>query len=430
VTRIRARDPVLHAFVTTRLDEALVEAKARAQEPARSPLHGVPYSLKDYWDTAGLRTTGGSYRHRDRVPQASSPVHEVFQAAGAVLLGKTNLSDLALAPESASYVGGVCRNPHDLARSAGGSSGGAACAVADGMSAFDWGSDIGGSIRMPAAFCGILGLRLSSATWPLHGEFPSPPPSLLSMNGQGPIARTFDQLRALLAVAAPRLRTGQSRPFRLRGAFVYAPPPGREGAFTGFATEVGRALEGAVPEVRRDHGLVPLHEARNLASALWGSHFEDLLDCDTLRLGEGLGAVASALAFRGRFGDRRFHPRTAEVLLLIALGRLVLFRDRGRAVAGADAYRAAVSALWDQGYLLVAPTCLYPATRHGRSFFNWDLVSGAMPGNLADATALALPFGRFPDGLPRSIQVMGPPGSEDVVIDTGERIAGAFAASR
>src|SRR5262245_54652058 len=131
VERIRQRNPVLHAFLHTRLDAALAEAAARAREAPRSPLHGVPYGLKDHWDTAGIPTTAGSYRHRDRVPSQSAPVHQAFEAAGAVLVGKTSLSDSGLAPESSNWIGGPVRNPHDLARTAGGSSGGSAAAVAD-----------------------------------------------------------------------------------------------------------------------------------------------------------------------------------------------------------------------------------------------------------------------------------------------------------
>jgi len=151
VERIRLRNPTLCAFVTTRLDQALERDAELARAEPRSPLHRVPYALKDLWDTAGIPTTGGSDRFIDRVPETSSPVFEVFEAAGAVLMGKTNLSDMSLPPEATSYVGGATKNPHDLERTAGGSSGGAACAVADGMVAFDWGSDFGGSIRMPAA---------------------------------------------------------------------------------------------------------------------------------------------------------------------------------------------------------------------------------------------------------------------------------------
>ena len=429
VERIRARNGEVHAFVRTRLDEALAEHAARAAEPARSPLHALPYGLKDTWDTAGIVTTAGSWRYRDRVPERSAPVHEVFDAAGAVLLGKTNCSDLALAPESDSYVGGTTANPHDPARSAGGSSGGAAASVALGMSAFDWGSDIGGSIRLPAAYCGVLGLRLSSETWPMEGEFPAPPPSLRWMNGQGPLTPTLERMRAVLRVAAPRLRTGPARPFRARGAMIYAPDSGTAGRWASFEADVTPALQKAFGEVRADHGLPSMRRARNIAAALWASHMEDFLACDVLTLREGITAVLSALVFRGRFGDRRFHPRTAEVLLLIALGRITFYRDRAAARRASDEYRAAVDALWDQGWLLVAPTCTYPAPRHGGSVFNFNTTACTMPGNVADATALALPFGTFPGGMPRSLQIMGPPGSEDAVIDAGERVLAAAAAA-
>lgn len=118
VARIRAREQELHAFVTTRLDEAVEEAAALAKIPEKSELHGVPFSLKDEWDTAGFRTTGGSYRYRDRIPTIDCSVTETFKAAGAVLIGKTNLSDLGIAPEASSYVCGSVRNPYNLERTA------------------------------------------------------------------------------------------------------------------------------------------------------------------------------------------------------------------------------------------------------------------------------------------------------------------------
>ena len=135
-------------------------------EPSRGtdagPLAGIPYVLKDTWDTAGIVTTGGSFRHRDRIPTQSSKPHRAIEATGAVLLGKSNLSDLAFSIESDNHLFGPVRNPHDPSRTAGGSTGGGACAVASGMAAFDWGTDFGGSIRLPAAFCGVVGLRLSA----------------------------------------------------------------------------------------------------------------------------------------------------------------------------------------------------------------------------------------------------------------------------
>jgi Asp-tRNA(Asn)/Glu-tRNA(Gln) amidotransferase A subunit family amidase len=423
VARIRAREPALRAFVSTRLDDALAEDAELGDKATRSELHRLPYGLKDVWDTNGIATTGGSYRYRARVPTESAPVHRALSEAGAVLVGKTNLSDLALAPESASYVGGRCANPHDCTRTAGGSSGGAAAAVADGMIAFDWGTDIGGSIRMPAGYCGVWGMRLSTETWPVVGHFPSPPESLHYMNGQGPLARDPGTLGAVLRTLAPRLRTGPARRFEPRAALLYPPPARSAGAWPSFAADVEPVLLAAIGEVRKDHGLIPLPQARNLASALWASHFDDLLACDTLSLGEGTRAVLSSLIVGDRFGDRRFHPRTAEVLLLIALGRLTLFRNKARALRAAEAYRDDVASLWDRGFVVALPTCLYPAPRHGRSVFNWNLLTCSMPGNLADATGLAVPFGRFGNGMPRSLQLWGPPGSEHALLEIAQRIA-------
>jgi Asp-tRNA(Asn)/Glu-tRNA(Gln) amidotransferase A subunit family amidase len=422
VDRIRARNPILNAFLTTRLDEALRDAAALSSAPPRSALHRSPYGLKDEWDTAGIPTTAGSIRHRDRVPKESSSVHQAFEAAGAVLVGKTNLSDMGLAPEATSYLGGPTRNPRDLQRTAGGSSGGAAAAVADGMIAFDWGSDIGGSIRMPAAFCGVYGLRLSAERWPIPaaGFFPRVPPPLAWMCGQGPITRTLGEMREVLRAAAP-VRTGTARAFTLRGVALYVPD--KLGEWPTFADEVRRALAAAVGGELREHtGLPNTTRVRNIYSAVWASHLEDLVASDTLTLGEGLLAVLSAVVLRGRFGDRRIHPTTAELLALVALGRYTLYRNRERALGDAQRFQGQVSELWDRGYLVAMPVCTHPAPRIGRLNYNPNILSCAVPGNLSDATGLAIPFGEFPNRMPRSIQLLGPPGSEEVLIEVAERL--------
>lgn len=418
ISRIRAREASVSAFISTRLDAALQEAVT----PRSGPLAGLPYGLKDLWDTAGITTTAASARFRDRVPTVSAPVHQIFEAAGAVLVGKTNASDLGLAIESQSYVGGITKNPHDLRRTAGGSSGGAAAAVADRMIAFDWGSDFGGSIRLPAAYCGIYGLRLSTEAWPMEGHFPVPPEPLRYMNGQGPLTRDLGLMRRLLEVTAPRLRTGRPRGFSLAGATLYAPTGKAAGRWPTFAADVRPALEAAGLRVRDDHGLLPHGQAGFLTKGFYTVHFQEFLDLDEFSLWSGLAAVLSSLVARGRFGDLRFHPRTAEMLLMLAAGRALVFRDRARTVARAQAYRDQVSALWDRGELIVLPTMVHPAPRHGRSMLEPRLPDCVMPGNLVDATGLAVPFGRFPDGLPRSLQLWGPPGSEMILLEVAERL--------
>ena len=419
VRRIETRNDTVRALLLTRLDAARREHAALRDETPRSALHGVPYSLKDAWDTAGITTTGGSWRHRERTPDVSSRIHEVFRDAGAVLVGKSNCSDLSLAPEASSWVGGVTRNPANLERTSGGSSGGAAAAVADGMVGFEWGSDIGGSIRQPAAFCGVYGMRLSSETWPMHGEFPAPPAALRFMNGQGPITRTLDQMSAVLDVAQP-LRTGPSRDFEARGVYLYPPKRGR---WPTFADDVGAALRDTI-EVRRDPPLPRPEKVRDLYSALWATHFFELLACDpTIDLGEGLRAVLSAVLLRGRlFGDRRFHPATAELLLMITLGRMTVFRKAEPVLAKVAAYRESVNALWNDGWLVAMPVSAWPAPKPGRSTRNPGLLTCVTPGNMTDATGLAIPFGTFDDGLPRAFQLLGPPGSERVVLDVARRM--------
>ncbi|HEX8795892.1 MAG TPA: amidase, partial [Polyangiaceae bacterium] len=188
---IRERNPRLRALVHV-LPEPL-------QGDSRGPLAGVPYTLKDTWDTPGMPTTGGSWRHRERMPSEAARVYEALGRTGAVLLGKSNCSDLALAWESFNHLVGPTRNPHDESRSAGGSSGGAACAVASGMAAFDWGTDFGGSVRIPAAFCGVTGLRLSSEPWPVNEQhFPRLAPLFYPWVGMGPIVRSVAHAREVL----------------------------------------------------------------------------------------------------------------------------------------------------------------------------------------------------------------------------------------
>lgn len=421
VARINKRGKELGAYVTALTESALAAAAARATEAPRSVLHGVPYGLKDEWDTAGIATTAGSYRFRDRIPSVSCQVHQTFEEAGAVLVGKTNLSDMGLAPEASSYVGGICRNPWDPTRTAGGSSGGAACAVAAGMQAFDWGTDIGGSIRMPAAFCGILGLRLSAETWPIEDLFPGVPKTLDWMCGQGPLARTTDQIRAILDVAAPRLRRGTPRAFSLKGAVIQEPQV--LGQWPTFKEDVERHVAAAIDSaVTSEHGLPGTTSMRNAYSAVWASHFDEVEAADdTLTTREGIRGVLSAVFRRGRNGDKRFHPTTAELLMLIAIGRYTLFRNADKALRNAQAIRGMYGELWDRGLLVIAPVCAFPAPKIGKLNRNLHILSCTIPGNISDATGIAIPFGRFPDGLPRSVQIMGPPGSERLLLDVADR---------
>ncbi|MEO8876599.1 MAG: amidase, partial [Polyangiaceae bacterium] len=190
---IKERNDRVRAILTVLPEPAKAENGAK-----NTPISGIPYSLKDTWDTAGIKTTGGSWRHRNRIPTKSSKIFEAFQNAGAVLVGKSNLCDMAFSLESDNHMFGPVRNPWDPTRTSGGSTGGGAAAIASGMSNFDWGSDFGGSIRMPAALCGVAGIRLSHTTWPIPDFFPVTPTLDVELHGMGPLAKNVAGLRAVL----------------------------------------------------------------------------------------------------------------------------------------------------------------------------------------------------------------------------------------
>src|SRR5215475_3135030 len=163
LARITTYNPKINAFITVMKDQALAQAKELAQEVAagkfRSPLHGIPIALKDNIDTAGTRTTAASQVFEDRVPKEDAEVVRRLKAAGAVLIGKTNMHEFAAGGTSAVSYWGAVRNPWNLERNSGGSSGGSAAAVAMSCCYSALGTDTGGSIRTPSAYCGVVGFK-------------------------------------------------------------------------------------------------------------------------------------------------------------------------------------------------------------------------------------------------------------------------------
>lgn len=422
--RIRARNGLLNAILHE-LDEPEVPAC-----PPDAPLAGVPYVLKDTWDTAGIPTTGGSWRHRARVPSESSHAHRALAAAGAVLLGKSNLCDLAFSAESDNHLRGPVRNPHDPTRTAGGSTGGGAAAVADGMAAFDWGTDFGGSIRAPAAFCGVVGLRLSAETWPVRREhFPRIAPHFWDFCGMGPLTREVEGARAVVSAVRGELRTAApDRAMDPARVALWAPDRAHEGEWASFEQDA-RALLGEVGVAAEPARELPPPSAVNaLYTEYLSANFRELVTGDELSLRDGIPAVLLALASRGRL-DKRVHPNTAMLFAGVA-GLSLVHRDRARVSTAFARLRADVRRVWDRGLLVVSPTCTTRPPRHGTSAFAYRLMSFCKLGNLVDATALALPFGRFggSPALPRSLQILGPPGSEDAVLALAARLEAALRA--
>ena len=198
LARIEELNPTINAFITIMHDSALAEARAAEAEINagnwRGPLHGIPIGLKDLIDTAGVKTTCGSALFADRVPSDDAYIVQRLKHAGAVLIGKQNMQEFAYGGTSTSSYFGPVRNPWDTDRIAGGSSGGSAAAVATGMCFAAIGTDTGGSVREPAAFCGIVGLKPTYGRISVRGVFPLS----ASLDHVGPLCRDVRDTALLL----------------------------------------------------------------------------------------------------------------------------------------------------------------------------------------------------------------------------------------
>jgi aspartyl-tRNA(Asn)/glutamyl-tRNA(Gln) amidotransferase subunit A len=200
--RIEQLNPALNAFITVMRDSALAQARAAEAEINagnwRGALHGIPIGLKDLIDTAGVKTTCGSALFAERVPAEDAHIVQLLKTAGAVLIGKQNMQEFAYGGTSTSSYFGPVHNPWDVERIAGGSSGGSAAAVATGMCFGAIGTDTGGSVREPAAFCGIVGLKPTYGRVSTRGVFPLS----ISLDHVGPLCRNVTDTALLLQVIA------------------------------------------------------------------------------------------------------------------------------------------------------------------------------------------------------------------------------------
>ncbi|WP_350335289.1 amidase [Coralliovum pocilloporae] len=191
IARIDADNDQINAFITLDLDQAMDEARAserrRMQNNAKGILDGIPYAVKDSFDTKDLRSTSGSLIHEDRVPDRDHLHVKRMRDAGAIVFGKTNIPEFCYGGQSANAVAGITRNPYDLSRTVGGSSGGAGAAIAAGMASLADGSDLGGSVRVPAGWCNMVGYRPSVGGMPTYPK--ASPFDGLSV--WGPMTRTI-----------------------------------------------------------------------------------------------------------------------------------------------------------------------------------------------------------------------------------------------
>lgn len=396
--RIAGRNPSVNAFITVLADEALEQARDADREIAagrhRGPLHGVPISFKDLIDVRGTPTTAASRVRHGHVAETDAPLAARLREAGAVFIGKTNLHEFAFGTTNEESAFGPVHHPLDPTRSPGGSSGGSAASVLDGMCFASIGTDTGGSIRIPSAACGLVGLKPALGDIPTAGIVPLSG----TMDHAGPLCRSVDDAEIVydaLRGAAPSPHRDASNPRGmkigvLRGYFTALLDPQVASAFDGLCRRL------------RDAGVV-------------------LEDLDVPHAGD-IAAVylhivlVEAAALHARTLESRAADYTPAVRLRLEMGRYILGEDYVRAIRGRDVLRGEVDALLASHDGLLLPSLAVPATRLGAATVRVGTSEEPVRNitlrltqlfNLTGHPAITMPCGTTTEGLPIGAQLVG-----------------------
>lgn len=412
--RIRSDDSQINAFILVMKDDARRQAQEADRELAagrdRGQLHGVPVSVKDLFDVQGTPTTAASRVREGHVAAADAPVIALLRQAGAVLIGKTNLHEFAFGTTNEDSAFGPTRNPYDATRSSGGSSGGSAASVATGMALATVGTDTGGSIRIPAAACGIVGLK------PAFGE--------IRTDGVVPLSRTLDHVgpmthdvtdawhvyHALLGPATRPLSAAPASSLRLAAPLKY---------FCDVLDDDVRArFEASIDGLRKAGariGEVEIPHANDIVPSYLHIVLSD--------------AAAYHAPTLDEMGDRYTKP----VRLRLEMGRYILAEDYVRALGGREVLRREVDAALSGHDALVLPTLPVPAPPIGANTVRVGsrdepvrnlMLRLTQLFNLTGHPAISIPCGGTPAGLPCGLQLVGIIGRTDALLSaalTAER---------
>jgi len=422
IHRIEAVNPQLNAVVQLTADTALTQARqadvALARGEIKGPLHGVPITIKDSFDTEGVISTAGTKGRASYVPQQDATAVARMRAAGAILLGKTNLPELSLAYESNNLIYGRTNNPYDLSRTPGGSSGGESAIIAAGGSPLGLGTDGFGSIRIPSHFCGIAGLKPTSGRIPFTGLLPPAFGASATLRHVGPMARYVEDLILTLPILAgvdwrdpatvsmalddPRNVELKS----LRVAFYID-----NGIMTPTHETIGivrtavHALAdvGAFVEEARPAGIEHSYEIfRDLFAADGGAGVQRLLQ---------MAGTTDIHPFVHQLGDilRPYAMTSAEFS-----GLLVRW----------DMFRSTLLSFLEKYDVIICPVCATPAWPHSSTITEEQFFAGSysITYNLTGWPGVAVRGGTSPEGLPIGVQVVARPWCEDVALAVAQHL--------
>ena len=439
IALLAAANPAINAVVADRYDEARKEADAADARVARAapgdplpPLLGVPCTVKESIAVAGLPNSAGVVARRDVVATDSAPVVRRVRAAGAIVLGVTNTSELCLWVEAENRLYGRTRNPYDTGRTAGGSSGGEGAAIGSGGSPVGLGSDIGGSIRIPAFCCGVFGHKPSRGLVPSTGSYPAVSAAIADLFTPGPLARRAEDLMPLLRLMSgpdgvdplvTAVDLGDLSRVRLAGRTVVVsddawPLPtsdellaARERAAGALAAAGARVVHRRMPHLRRawDLYITTLARSSDLAArdVLYAAGADPVSVRDLLRRGGPHTVATRVLLVAEQVHGRIPHGWARRMMA------------RGRALA-----RELCAAVDDA--ILLHPPLATVAPRHGRTVGRPWWLGHAVPFNLAGVPVTQVPLGLSPSGLPLGVQVAAGQGDDHLTIAAALELERAF----
>jgi fatty acid amide hydrolase 2 len=436
VDHARAVNPTLNAIVHMRFDAALAEADAvdaalAAGEPL-PPLAGVPCTIKESFALVGCPHTGGHAARRGHVATTDAVTVARLRAAGAIPLGVTNTSELCMWMESSNPLYGRSNNPYDPRRIVGGSSGGEGAIVGSGASPFGLGSDIGGSIRMPAFFNGVFGHKPTGGLVPCTGQYPAPEGDTIRMLGTGPLTRRAGDLMPLLRILAggdgvdpccADFPLSDPESVSIKGLKVVILPT----TWRRISKDLRRSLRDAADALERRGARVEEHDVPRIKKTLfiWAARMDAAQEGtfgSFLNGGEEIRLLPAMLKWAWRQS-----PHTLPVLSLVALERAFSRLPTGleKALAEGQALRDELLALMGDGVWL-HPPYTRTAPRHGAPLLTpLDWLNTAVV-NAMEMPATQVPLGLDKRGLPLGVQVIGAHFNDHVTIAVAQALEQAF----
>jgi aspartyl-tRNA(Asn)/glutamyl-tRNA(Gln) amidotransferase subunit A len=417
--RVEKFDRQLNSFITMLRDQAMAQARAAEREIQdghyRGPLHGVPVAVKDLYYTKGIRTTAGSKILSDFIPTYDATVVAKLQDAGAILIGKLNMHEFARGATNSSSLIGGCYNPWDTLRVTGGSSGGSGAALAAGLCYGALGSDTGGSIRIPAAFCGVVGLKPTYGRVSRHGVFPLS----WSLDHVGPMTRTVADAALMLQVIAghdrhdPTTRTAVVPDYTasltgdIEGVRLGIP---QEFYFEQLDAEVADSMRAAVQTLERAGARV---EEVSLPLSKYAAAAGRII------------SLTESAEIHEKFLKTRFADYSPDVRAGFVVGQLILGKHYMKAQRLRSLIRQEMAAVLRRVDALVTPTVPIAAPRTGQATVEigaervetmWALSRLTRPANLTGFPAISVPCGFTQGGLPIGLQLIGRPFAEATIL--------------